>query len=740
MKFVLLTLASLAWSTAARSVAKTTGPVEKVIDLLKELHDQLNQDEKVESKMYNKYACWCESATSKKAAAIESAKEQLRETSQLILTLKGEIATLEAEIKKLEADLEANAKQQEEATAMRAKQNEEYIAFTTETKQAMVALEKAIYVLIEGATKDPAAKEGAALLQTRSREVVKNVVESLPSSANIKADQMAFLSEFLTGKSKYTPQSMTVQGILKDMYETFASDVESSTLTEAKQNRNFETLIADLIEQANQWKKMKAEKEETKAEKEVALADATQLYDEVKEQMEADIEFFDATKEACEAKHDEWTERSRLRQEEIAGIKEAIDTISSDEARELLGKAITEGKEVNADSKYDTGVSIAPAFLQESQQPSFKAYKALKSKATKTKSLRLAALAARVHEAKTGHFDVVIGEIDKMIQTLNSEGAADVAKRDQCKKEIQDANSTILDLEWKIQCNEAAIAKLERKIQDTQDEIQATADEIEVAKEYKKHIKAVREEENSKFLEEKKTDQEAIELLKKVRDVLSAYYKKNDIDMGPVQGAVKGLELAQKKQGPAFERSEFDAPDATFSKKSKRSTEAKDVVSILTMVIEDLNDEIKNSMKAEEDAQLAYEAQVKAADLLITKLKAKKIFLESVKAKAMKDKDDETSTMNENKVLLEDEDKYLNGILPDCQWVYKSFEERADRRAAEMEGLTTAKAYLAGYNPNQDSVGYLEDEGANRYNTAFAQMPKRFDDSALSKIQFQLRR
>ena len=41
------------------------------------------------------------------------------------------------------------------------------------------------------------------------------------------------------------------------------------------------------------------------AETEAILAQESQLYDDVEAQMEADIKFFDATKEACQAKHEE---------------------------------------------------------------------------------------------------------------------------------------------------------------------------------------------------------------------------------------------------------------------------------------------------------------------------------------------------------------------------------------------------------------------------------------------------
>ncbi|CAK0889917.1 unnamed protein product [Prorocentrum cordatum] len=748
MQLVLAALLGLSASAgAAKSVARSQGPVQKITDLLKEMNDQLQLDEKSEQKMYDKYACWCKDASGKKAEAIETAQADLRELGQSILTLKGETATLAAEIAKLEADLEENAKLQEEATALRAKRNEAYLAFTAETKQAMVALEKAIYVLIKGATATPG--EEAALLQTQGRQVVQHVVESLPSMANLKASQTALLAEFLRGGSKYTPQSMSVQGILKDMYATFATDVEEATKTEADQNREFENLIATLIEQANNWKAEKAAREELKAEKESTLADESQLYDETEAQMEADIAFFDTTAKACEAKHAEWTLRSALRAEEMKGIQEAITLLSTDEARELLASAIKEGKEVNADtSAYDTGAdtlgTFAPALVQvgkgDSRSPVLSAYKALKEKATYAKSLRLAALAAQVHEAKAGHFDTVIAAIDKTVQDLKEEEAADIAKRDQCKEEITQSNSTILDLTWKIKCNEAKIDKLQRKIEEKQAMIAESRQVIKETYAYMNETTEIRTQDNADFIQAKKTDQSAIELLVTVRDTLSKYYHQNTTGFGTVQGAVKGAALTQKRDEPEFKVSEFEAPDATFSKSTHRIGEAKGVVSLLTMVIEDLNDEIANDMKSEEAAQLAYEEQMHVARVLIAQNEAKIVFLEGVIAKTEVEKADEIELMNQNSALWTDEKTFLDGILPDCNWVFKAFFERADKRAAEMEGLTAAKEYLVGYNPNADvGAGYIAEQLPQ--GAALAQLaPPKFDDEALSRLRFGLRR
>merc|ERR1712066_548355 len=93
------------------------------------------------------------------------------------------------------------------------------------------------------------------------------------------------------------------------------------------------------------------------------------------------------------------------------------------------------------------------------------AYEALKAQASRANSLRLAALAVQVHEAKVGHFDAVLAAIDTMIKTLKDEDVADIAKRDQCKSEYQSIASRIANITWLIEVNEAKIDKLTRTIE-----------------------------------------------------------------------------------------------------------------------------------------------------------------------------------------------------------------------------------------------------------------------------------
>merc|ERR1719482_748921 len=145
---------------------------------------------------------------------------------------------------------------------------------------------------------------------------VSAVLEKLPSSVSLPPSRMALLTEFTSAKAGFAPQSATIQGMLGDMYLTFSNNLESDTSEEADRNAKFEEIYADLEQENNELKATRARKETEKAEAESMLADTTKAYEDTEKQMEADKEFFEQTKKACLSKHEEWTVRKDLRDQE----------------------------------------------------------------------------------------------------------------------------------------------------------------------------------------------------------------------------------------------------------------------------------------------------------------------------------------------------------------------------------------------------------------------------------------
>lgn len=690
---LLLAVALGSGATVGNGVATGT-PVERVVKLLEELRDRIEKDGHSEQQMYDKYACWCEEATARKSKAIEDARDELQELGQTIFQLKGRVAVFTAEISKLNADITDNLKSQRKAKALREKEHVAYDAETSEMKQAIAALEKAVLVLRAG------SKQTSLLQQKEASTAVQNVLQVLPVHPTLKLEHVSLLSKFTRADldANYAPQSLTIQGILGDMYDTFTLDLEQATLGEAKQQRAFEELMFDLYEELVHLKKILQKKEKQRAEAEEALAESNQGYDDTESQMKADLEFFKETKATCISKNDEWKTRKQLRNEELHGIIKALEVLTSDDARELFAKSIIPGKSVNVDESKDTGVDISHDIslfqVSSSTEPVARAYAALKAQATQAHSFRLAALAVQVHDTAVGHFEDVIAAIDKMVGVLQEEAAADIAKRNQCVEQFHGIKGTVANVKWLIKNNKAKIGKLEGIIEMRTEEKEQTIEHIAEVTQEMIDMKAQREQENAEFLEAKKDDQDAIKLLKDARNFMKAYYKKHDIDIGPVQGNVKDLALAQRE--PEFEVSPDQAPDLDFSHKGHRKLETKGIVQLITQIIEDANDEIKVAMANEEKTQLEYERMYNAAKELKAALEEKKTNLETAIAEREQEKTDEGKTKKQNEGDLKDEEDYKVRIKPDCDWIIGAFEKRQKAREAELLGLGAAKDYLAG--------------------------------------------
>merc|ERR1740138_951860 len=130
--------AALQLEAAARS------PVEKVVELIEELKAKIETDGASEQKIYDKYACWCETTTQRKADSIDEGKAIIGRTTTYILIRKGTIATLATEISELEAEIAKNNEAMKTLTSIREKENSDYQQEKSEMETALSSLHAAI--------------------------------------------------------------------------------------------------------------------------------------------------------------------------------------------------------------------------------------------------------------------------------------------------------------------------------------------------------------------------------------------------------------------------------------------------------------------------------------------------------------------------------------------------------------------------------------------------------------------
>merc|ERR1719305_1169975 len=187
--------------------------------------------------------------------------------------------------------------------------------------------------------------------------------------------------------------------------------------------------------------------------------------------------------------------------------------------------------------------------------------------------------------------------------------------------------------------------------------------------------------------------------------------------MGEIQGSINFLQ----KKGPEFEVSADQAPDASFSSAGKSTGASKGIISTMTMIKEDLDDEVKNGVKEDIEAQVEFEAQLGSAKQLVADLSAKKTNLEGAISSANDEVDATNVEKDDNTQLRNDEHEYLWSIKPDCTWILTTFEDRRKKRDIEIDGLQESKGMLQG----------AAEEGAALVQKKAA--PK-FDDDAFGRL------
>jgi chromosome segregation ATPase len=658
-------------------------PIDKVVGLIEEMKKKIEADGVTEQAVFDKYACWCEETTARKSYNIGFAMTEIRRLGTLVLNQKGTVSVKDYEMNVLNKQIMENNDATRQATTIRQKENTGFQAKKQEMENTIGSLEKGIMVLSGAGTKTASLLEQKATLGAMGQNI-KKAVQHLPDDAHISPRNLRTIQEFLQdpgefydqkaeAAASYSPASTTIMGVLKDMYDTFVANLEKETATESDAQMHFEDLMATKTKELATLNAELKVRTAEHAEALVQVADASQELDDTTQQMKADIDFFDDTKAACSSKADAWAERVRARTEELAGIDKAIEILTSDDAKALFGKAIKPGTE--------------KTFLQitkgQGTQKQNKAYKVLKKFAEQTHSKRIAMIAAAVRASSGGHFDAVIEEINTLLKQLKEEEKADIHHRDWCKEETFKNENEASRYEYKIGKTEAHEIKLQGKLEELESLLSKTIEEIKETNEEIKQMEDERVSEHEAFEQAKSDDEGAIILLEKAIESLSAFYRNN-----PPAAA-----LMQQKPD------EDDAPAADFTDANKSRGENKGIVAIMEMLKEDLEAEITNGIKAEGNAHGEFERAMTKSKNVLKSLLEKKGNLKQSIIETNNNIDEKQSDISDLNGLLTEEKDYLAEIKPDCDWILSEFQDRYERRQTEMEGLTQAKAMLAGADP-----------------------------------------
>merc|ERR1711920_30322 len=98
----------------------------------------------------------------------------------------------------------------------------------------------------------------------------------------------------------------------------------------------------------------------------------------------------------------------------------------------------------------------------------------------------------------------------------------------------------------------------------------------------------------------------------------------------------------------------------------------------------------------EEESEQAFEKSKAASQRIVDTTTAAKLAAEDDLAEVEAEKSNEDRALKKSKDDQRVEEKLKGSLNEDCKWIKSHFESRKKKRAAEMDGLTEAKGFLAG--------------------------------------------
>merc|ERR1719261_1371246 len=150
------------------------------------------------------------------------------------------------------------------------------------------------------------------------------------------------LSSFLSGGNshRYAPASGEIVGILKQMGDTMAKDLEELIAQQEAAKQDFEGLVAAKEKQIAEATKAIEEKTKRTGEVAVEIVNLKEDLDDTTESLIEDKKFLADLEKNCATKEKEWAEICKMRQQELLALAETIKILNDDDALELFKKTL----------------------------------------------------------------------------------------------------------------------------------------------------------------------------------------------------------------------------------------------------------------------------------------------------------------------------------------------------------------------------------------------------------------
>lgn len=636
-------------------------PVSKVVNLLKDMQKELQTEADADEEVYEKYACFCTKNDKSKTQSISDAETRIGDLDATVNKMAALSQTLQVEIAGVKKEIAQSQKSLATATAMREKATASFTGEEKDMIESIRSLKAALTVISKhhGGSSAAFLNNGAVMqAYATAKALMAKHINLLRVS--ITPSQRHMLSAFVQGvpakpasaSQAYAPQSGQIFGILKQMQETFETDLSESQKQE----------IAD---QASYLELKKAKEAEIQASsdsleaKSEQLANADQTLAQSKEDREdtyaslaVDKKFLMELKVNCKMTDTEWAARQKLRQDELTAVAKAIEVLSSDQARDQFSKTFNPTSFLQMQKTEHGNRAKAVAVLTAAA-------------VNNPKNPKLTALAVA---SSLQPMPKVTKAIDDMIEALLDEKADEIKEKKFCSDESfknEKDTATKVHTKGKLENKEAKITQTVKEQQAAIDTLTAEMDDIVVQR---KKAADDRAAENAEF---KKTiaDQTATEgLLNEALTALKSVYGAALIQQTPPKNFDKYGQ--SRASGGIIGLIEHIITNTQLMTKEAQVSEKKSMDGY-TKLVQAMTD----STKVKADAKVDLQSQKAQADMDLVSAKGE-----------LKGTSDEIEKLEETK----------GDLIKRCSFMVKNFEVSQKARDEEVEALRQAKAFLKG--------------------------------------------
>merc|ERR1719316_2233988 len=343
MVFMLMLVSSTAIKTGS-SDDSSEKPIQKVIRLMKEMQTQLDKEAKEDEDMYNKMGCWCDTNEKEKTSAVAVNTQRSTDLSATIEELTAKSASLKTEIEELKKQVEASEASLAESTAIREKEAGEFFDFEKDNIVNTEQLKGAIMTLgkVHGDALDQQSLMQVKQLLKKQRENHRRMFKGKKLSMSLLQDPVESEVDSLLQQAgeAQAPQSGAIFGILKQMKESFETNLASATTEEGSAKDAYASMKSSKTTEINAAQELIDSKTAELAATDSKNAASKEDLEDTDAVIAADTKFLAALKDKCDTATSDYMARSKTRNEEIEAVAEAMEILTGDDAKDLLLKFV----------------------------------------------------------------------------------------------------------------------------------------------------------------------------------------------------------------------------------------------------------------------------------------------------------------------------------------------------------------------------------------------------------------